>query len=139
MTSIIIFILAILIAPFFPAVILKVKAFFGGKKGPPLLINYYTLIKLFKKGSVYSTSTTFIFKLGPMVSLGAALTALMFLPIAGSPPCSRLRGTSFLFCISLAWADFSPSPPPWTPHRRLKAWGRPGKPISPLSAKPPPS
>ena len=72
MTSIIVFILAILIAPFFPAVILKVKAFFGGKKGPPLLINYYTLIKLFKKGSVYSTSTTFIFKLGPMVSLCAA-------------------------------------------------------------------
>ncbi|MBW2591371.1 MAG: NADH-quinone oxidoreductase subunit H [Deltaproteobacteria bacterium] len=81
--SIILWALAILLAPFFSAVILKVKAFFGGKKGPPLLINYYTLIKLFKKGSVYSTSTTFLFKLGPMVSLSTAVTALMFLPIAG--------------------------------------------------------
>jgi formate hydrogenlyase subunit 4 len=100
MTSIIIFILAILIAPFFPAVILKVKAFFGGKKGPPLLINYYTLIKLFKKGSVYSTSTTFIFKLGPMVSLAAAVTALMFIPISGAPPLFSFRG-DVLFVLYL--------------------------------------
>jgi formate hydrogenlyase subunit 4 len=90
--SIILWILAILLAPFFSAVILKVKAFFGGKKGPPLLINYYTLIKLFKKGSVYSTSTTVIFKLGPMVSLGTAVVALTFLPIAGQPALFAFNG-----------------------------------------------
>ncbi|MFH1984280.1 MAG: NADH-quinone oxidoreductase subunit H [Pseudomonadota bacterium] len=84
--------LAILLAPLLSAMILKVKAFFGGKKGPPLLINYFTLIKLLKKGSVYSTSTTFLFKLGPMVSLGAALTALMFLPIAGYRPLFSFTG-----------------------------------------------
>ena len=78
--SIILWLLAVLVAPFFSGVILKVKAFFGGKKGPPLLINYYTLIKLFKKGSVYSTSTTVMFKLGPIISLGSALVVLMFLP-----------------------------------------------------------
>jgi len=90
--SIILWILAILTAPFFSALILKVKAFFGGKKGPPLLINYYTLIKLFKKGSVYSRSTTFVFKMGPMVSLGVVLTALMFLPIAGQAPVFSFKG-----------------------------------------------
>jgi len=81
-----------LLAPIYSALILKVKAFFGGKKGPPLLINYYTLIKLFKKGSVYSTSTTLIFKLGPMVSLCAATTVLLFLPIAGRPPIFSFNG-----------------------------------------------
>ncbi len=30
--------LALLLAPLFPAIIQKVKAFFAGKKGPPLLI-----------------------------------------------------------------------------------------------------
>jgi formate hydrogenlyase subunit 4 len=92
MTSILLYILAILISPFFAALILKVKAFFGGKKGPPLLIHYYTLVKLFQKGSVYSTSTTYIFKLGPVVSLGTAATALMFLPVAGFPPVFSFRG-----------------------------------------------
>ena len=100
MTLIILFILAILIAPFFPAVILKVKAFFGGKKGPPLLINYYTLVKLFKKGSAYSTSTSYIFKLGPMVSLGSAITALFFLPIAGFGPLFSFTG-DILFVLYL--------------------------------------
>jgi len=90
--SVILWLLAILLAPFFSAIILKVKAFFGGKKGPPLLINYYTLIKLFKKGSVYSTSTTPLFKLGPLVSLCSALTVLMFLPIAGCQPIFSFSG-----------------------------------------------
>ena len=64
--------LALFLAPLYAGMIFKIKAFFGGRKGSPVLINYYTLIKLLKKGSVYSTSTTWIFKLGPMVSLAAA-------------------------------------------------------------------
>ncbi|MBU0972317.1 MAG: NADH-quinone oxidoreductase subunit H [Proteobacteria bacterium] len=90
--SVILWFLGILTAPFFSAIILKVKAFFGGKKGPPLLINYYTLIKLFKKGSVYSNSTTFVFKLGPIISLATAVTVLMFLPIAGYNPIFSFNG-----------------------------------------------
>jgi len=90
--SIILWLLAILTAPFFSAIILKIKAFFGGKKGPPLLINYYTLIKLFKKGSVYSNSTTVMFKLGPIISLCSAITVLMFLPIAGQQPIFSFNG-----------------------------------------------
>jgi formate hydrogenlyase subunit 4 len=69
-----------------PASFSRSKRFSAVKRDRPLLINYYTLIKLFKKGSVYSTSTTFIFKMGPVVSLGAAATVLLFLPIAGHAP-----------------------------------------------------
>lgn len=104
--SILLWLLAMLVAPFFSAVILKVKAFFGGKKGPPLLINYYTLIKLFKKGSVYSTSTTFIFKLGPMVSLCTVATAMMFLPIAGRPPIFSFNGDIIFLLYLLGLGRF---------------------------------
>jgi formate hydrogenlyase subunit 4 len=90
--ALVFWILAMLLAPFYSALILKVKAFFGGKKGPPLLINYYTLAKLFRKGSVYSTSTTLIFKLGPMISLCAAVTVLMFLPVAGQAALFSFNG-----------------------------------------------
>ena len=105
-TSILFWVLAILLAPFFSAVILKVKAFFGGKKGPPLLINYYTLVKLFKKGSVYSTSTTVIFKLGPIISLGAGVTVLLFLPFAGHPPVFSFRGDLLFILYLLGLARF---------------------------------
>ncbi|MGD8835238.1 MAG: NADH-quinone oxidoreductase subunit H [Desulfobacteraceae bacterium] len=92
MNSILLLVLAMIVAPFYSALILKVKAFFGGKKGPPLLINYYTLIKLLKKGSVYSTSTTLIFKMGPVISLCTAATVLMFLPIAGQKALFSFQG-----------------------------------------------
>jgi formate hydrogenlyase subunit 4 len=104
--SILLWALALLTAPLFAGVIFKVKAFFGGRKGSPLLINYYTLMKLFKKGSVYSTSTTFIFKLGPMVSLGAAATALLFLPIAGHAPVLSFDGDVIFILYLMGLARF---------------------------------
>ncbi len=84
--------IAILAAPLFPGIILKVKAFLAGKKGPPLLIKYFTLIKLLHKGSVYSTSSSFVFKLGPTVSFATALVVLLFFPFAGSAPLVSFHG-----------------------------------------------
>jgi len=84
--------IAILAAPLFPGIILKVKAFFAGKQGPPLLIKYYTLFKLLRKGSVYSTSSTFVFKLGPIVSFASALLVLFFFPFAGAAPLVSFHG-----------------------------------------------
>ena len=104
--SILLWAFALLAAPFFAGIIFKVKAFFGGRKGSPVLINYYTLAKLFKKGSVYSTSTTFIFKLGPMVSLCAATTSLLFLPIAGHPPVLSFDGDVIFILYLLGLARF---------------------------------
>ena len=104
--SIILWLLAILIAPFFSAVILRIKAFFGGRKGSPLLINYYTLIKLFKKGSVYSNSTTTVFKLGPIISLCSAITVLMFLPIAGYNPIFSFNGDIILVLYLMGLGRF---------------------------------
>ena len=104
--SILLWLFALLTAPLFAGIVFKVKAFFGGRKGSPVLINYYTLIKLFKKGSVYSTSTTFIFKLGPMVSLGASATSLLFLPIAGHFPVFSFNGDVIFILYLMGLARF---------------------------------
>jgi formate hydrogenlyase subunit 4 len=104
--SIILWVLAILLAPLFAGIIFKVKAFFGGRLGSPLLINYYTLIKLMKKGSVYSNSTTVIFKLGPIISLCTAIVALMFLPIAGRAPIFSFNGDIIFILYLLGLGRF---------------------------------
>ena len=96
MESIISFVIALVTAPLFPGMILKVKAFFAGKKGPPLLIKYYTLVKLLRKGSVYSTSSTFVFKLGPIVSFAASLAVLLFFPLAGTTPLLSFHGDAIV-------------------------------------------
>lgn len=92
MESLLSFCFAVLIAPLLPAVIQKVKAYFAGKQGPPLLINYYTMFKLFKKGSVYSTSTSFVFKLGPVVGFSTSLMMLLYFPMAEIAPIFSFHG-----------------------------------------------
>lgn len=92
MESIFSFCFAVLLAPFLPVVIQKVNAFFAGKQGPPLLLNYYTMIKLFKKGSVYSTSTSFVFRMGPVIGCATSLMMLLFFPMAGAAPIFSFHG-----------------------------------------------
>ena len=106
MSTVILFILALLLAPLYAGLIIKIKAWFGGRKGSPILIHYYTLLKLIRKGSVYSTSTTFIFKLGPMVGLAAALVALMFLPVGGQRPLLSFTGDILLVLYLLGLGRF---------------------------------
>ncbi|MGE5611281.1 MAG: respiratory chain complex I subunit 1 family protein, partial [Bacillota bacterium] len=67
--------------PFLISVILKTKAWFGGRNGPPWLQTYGELYKLIQKGSVYSQTTTWVFRAGPIVSLAALLTAATLIPV----------------------------------------------------------
>jgi formate hydrogenlyase subunit 4 len=106
MESVLSFCIALLLAPFFSALILKVKAAFAGKQGPPLLINYSTLAKLLKKGSVYSRSTSFVFKLGPIVSFTSAVMILLFFPFGGIDPVFSFHGDVILLFYFLGLGRF---------------------------------
>ncbi|MBN2428766.1 MAG: NADH-quinone oxidoreductase subunit H [Deltaproteobacteria bacterium] len=106
MQTVILIIISLLIIPVLAAFIKKVKALLTGKQGPPLLIKYYTLVKLFAKGSVYSTSTTFIFRFMPVVALAAPLMALLFLPLAGAPALLSFAGDAILIFYLLGLARF---------------------------------
>jgi formate hydrogenlyase subunit 4 len=76
--------LGLLIAcpPLLLGIIQKTKAAFAGRKGPPLLQPYFDIWKLLQKGGVYSRTTTWIFRAGPIVSLSTAVVVGMLLPLA---------------------------------------------------------
>jgi formate hydrogenlyase subunit 4 len=69
--------------PLLLGVIAKTKAAFAGRVGPPVLQPYYDLLKLFRKGSVFSPTTTWVFRAGPVVGLVTAVVAVLMLPLAG--------------------------------------------------------
>ncbi|MDO8531591.1 MAG: NADH-quinone oxidoreductase subunit H [Dehalococcoidia bacterium] len=71
---------AFALAPLLLSVINRTKAFFAGRTGAPLLQPYYDLWKLLRKGAVYSTTTTWVFRAGPMVGLAAVATAMLLTP-----------------------------------------------------------
>jgi formate hydrogenlyase subunit 4 len=98
--------LAILLPPLLVGVITKVKALFAGRVGPPILQPYYDLIKLCQKGSVFSTTTTWVFKAGPVVGLTATMLAALILPLSDSLAPVSFNGDFILFAYLLALGRF---------------------------------
>src|SRR5271156_4127633 len=76
--------LALAFPPLLIGVINKTKALFAGRVGPPLLQPYYDLIKLFRKGSVFSTTTTWVFRAGPVVGLVTTVIAVLLIPLVNA-------------------------------------------------------
>src|SRR5258708_7088682 len=62
-------------------VIARTKAWFAGRVGPPVLQPYYDLAKLLRKRSVFSRTTTWMFRAGPVLGVTAPLVAAAFVPI----------------------------------------------------------
>lgn len=93
-------ILAILLSPLLIGVVSRTKALFAGRRGTPLLQPYYDLIRLLKKGAVYSTTTTWIFQMGPIVGLAATVLALAIIPLGGVPSLVSFDG-DLLFVVYL--------------------------------------
>ncbi len=76
---------AFLLAPLQLGLISRVKAIVAGRTGPPLLQPYRDLVKLFGKGAVYSTTTTWVVRAGPTVGLAAVACAVFLLPLGPVP------------------------------------------------------
>jgi formate hydrogenlyase subunit 4 len=95
-------VLALLLAPLVPGLVSRVKARFAGRQGPPLLQLYFDLGKLLRKGAVYSTTSSWLFRAGPVVSLAAAVGALSLVPAVGQQALVSFPGDFVLFAYLLA-------------------------------------
>ncbi|MGC4069545.1 MAG: NADH-quinone oxidoreductase subunit H [Polyangiaceae bacterium] len=69
-----------LMPPLLLGVIVKTKAFFAGRKGAPLLQVYFDIWKLMQKDMVLSSTTTWIFRAGPVVGLVTCAISGLLLP-----------------------------------------------------------
>jgi formate hydrogenlyase subunit 4 len=90
--------------PMFLGLINKTKALFAGRVGPPLFQPYHDLFKLFQKGFVFSTTSTWVFRAGPVVGLVTVAIAALVIPLApGSAPISFDGDVIFLaYLLGLA-------------------------------------
>ena len=98
--------LALALAPLLLGVVNRTKAVIAGRKGQPLLQLYYDLWKLLRKGAVYSRTTTWVFRAGPMVGLAAVLVAAAIVPFGGWPTLVGFSGDLILFAYLLALMRF---------------------------------
>ena len=98
---------ALVFSPFLLGIINRTKAFFAGRYEQPLLQPYYDIWKLLQKGSVYSRTTTLIFRMGPLIGLTVTLMAMMFIPLGVFPAMIGFQGdilwVIYLFGFSRFW------------------------------------
>ena len=83
-------------------VINKTKAAFAGRTGPPLFQPFYDVVKLVQKDSVISSTTGWVFRAGPVVSLATVLLASLLLPFGREHAPVSFSGDVFLFVYLLA-------------------------------------
>ena len=78
-------ILVILLAPLFEGIVRKLKAVIHSRKGPPITQPYIDILKLLGKEDLQMGGGT-LFKVAPMISLGAMLLAATLTPLWGKAP-----------------------------------------------------
>lgn len=100
------FILIIAAASYFPGVIVKSKAIFSGRKGPGILQPWFDIFRLLKKGSVYSTSSSFVFQIAAPIYLTTVLVAILFVPFEENTVLFSFSGDFVFFAYLLGLGRF---------------------------------
>lgn len=98
--------LILISALFFVGIIKKVKARIAARKMPSILQPAYDVIRLFKKGAIYSRTTSFIFKIAPLVYFSSVLLAALFIPIGSQKALLSFEGDFVFFAYLLGIGKF---------------------------------
>ena len=96
----------LLLAPLLPGIINRVKAWVGGRRGPPVLQLYYDLARLWKKSVVMSTLASPAFVVLPAVAWVALLAAAMLMPLGPAGAGLSFRGDVVLMLYLLGLGRF---------------------------------
>ena len=97
----------LLVAPAVPGVATKIKSWLTGRRGAPVTQLYWDLLRLLRKGAVYSTTTTWVFRVAPVAGVVAPLLALGLLPLDGSAALFSFSGDFVGFAGLLALGRFA--------------------------------
>jgi formate hydrogenlyase subunit 4 len=101
------FVLLLLAAPIIPGIASRTRAILTGRRGPPVWQLYADLWKLSNRGIVYSTTTTWMFRLAPVMLVATTLAASTLLPLDGHAGLLRFAGDAVAFAYLLALGRFA--------------------------------
>jgi formate hydrogenlyase subunit 4 len=94
-------------AIYFPGIIVKSKAIFSGRKGPGIVQPWRDILRLMRKGNVFSSASSYVFQLSSTIYLTATLAALLFIPFLDQAPLISFTGDFVLFAYLLALGRFA--------------------------------
>ena len=92
--------------PLLVGIIGRVKSVVAGRRGAPVVQPYRDLLRLLRKGAVYSSTTTWVFRAGPLVTLAATLVAGCLLPLGAAASPLTFEGDLILFAYLFGLGRF---------------------------------
>src|SRR3989304_4448760 len=100
------FILIILASFIFTGIVIRTKSIASGRKGPGIFQPVKDIYRLFRKGAVYSETTSIIFQLAPSIYFASVIMAIMVLPFGQSKGIISFSGDFVFFAYILAVGKF---------------------------------
>jgi len=100
------FLLIVIAALFFTGIINRTKSIFSGRKGPGIFQSLKDVMRLFRKESIYSDTTSFIFRLAPSVYFSSVVMAMLVVPFGQSKGLISFSGDFIFFAYVLALGKF---------------------------------
>jgi len=100
------FLLIIIASLFFSGIINRVKSIASGRKGPGIFQPVKDIIRLFRKRSVISKTTSIIFQIAPSIYLASVIMAAMLVPMGQGKGLLSFPGDFVFFAYALAAGKF---------------------------------
>ncbi len=100
------FFLMVIASLFISGIIVRTKSITSGRKGPGIMQPMRDIVRLWKKGSVYSNTTSWVFRIAPTIYFSSILMAMSMLPLGGSPGLLSFNGDFVFFAYVLATGKF---------------------------------
>jgi formate hydrogenlyase subunit 4 len=99
-------ILILVASVFFTGIVVRTKSIASGRKGPGILQPIKDVIRLFKKGAVFSETTSFIFQIAPTIYFSSIIMAMLVVPFGQNKGIISFNGDFIFFAYVLALGKF---------------------------------
>lgn len=99
-------ILILLTSLFFGGIIIRTKSIASGRKGPGIFQPVKDVIRLLKKGAVYSKTTSFVFQIAPSIYFASVLMAILVIPLGEYKGIISFEGDFVFFAYILGIGKF---------------------------------
>jgi formate hydrogenlyase subunit 4 len=91
---------------FFAGIILRTKSITSGRKGPGIMQPVRDVIRLFRKGTIYSETTSIIFRISPVIYFSTVLMACLVVPFGAIRGIVSFDGDFIFFAYILGLGKF---------------------------------
>ena len=98
--------LIMLAATFFTGIIIRTKSIASGRRGPGIFQPIKDVIRLFRKGAVYSETTSFVFQIAPTIYFASVFVAMLVVPFGQSKGIISFNGDFIFFAYVLGLGKF---------------------------------